>query len=162
LFVIGSAMAGLYVWRCWSSPAPAPPPTFRAMWLNTRGLLRIICFVCAFAVLALVTYWAQDSRWIGVAGALPLPGLFALATLSVTQSRRELLSLGDTVLLGPLLVIPFNWLLARAVIDLRLAQGGILAEITVVIIAWAVAAGLIFGLVPPFSRWRDRRARGSR
>ena len=155
LFVIASAMAGLYVWRCWGSPSTAPPPTFRGMWLNGSGLLRIICFVCAFAVLAVVTYLERDSRWIGWAGALPLPGLFALATLSVTQSRQELRALGDTVLLGPLLVIPFNWLLARAIIALRLAQNGTLAEIAVVIIAWAIAAGLIFGLVPAFSRWRD-------
>ena len=90
-------------------------------------------------------------------GALPLPGLFALATLSVTQSRQELRSLGDTVLLGPLLVIPFNWLLARATIALRAAPSGTLAEITVVIIAWVVAAGVVFGLVPAFSRWRDVR-----
>jgi hypothetical protein len=169
LLVIAAAIAGLYVWRCWCSsaftrvfrratPSTAPSPTFRGMWLNPRGLLRVICFVCAFAVLALVTYLEQDSRWVGVASALPLPGFFALATLSVTQSRQELRSLGDTVLLGPLLVIPFNWLLARAVIALRAAQSTTLAEIAVVIIAWVIAAGLVFGLVPAFSRWRDRRA----
>jgi hypothetical protein len=157
LFVIASAIAGLYMWRCWHLPSAAPPPTFREMWLNTRGFLRIMCFVLAFAALSLVTYLEKDSRWIGAAGALPLPGLFALATLSVTQSRQELRSLGDTLLLGPLLVIPFNWLLARAIIALRVAQSGTVAEVAVVIIAWVVAAGLVFGLVPAYSRWRDRR-----
>lgn len=127
------------------------------MWLNTRGIVRIMCFVLAFAILSLVTYLGSDSRWIGWAGSLPLPGLFALATLSVTQSRQELRSLGDTVLLGPLLVIPFNWLLARAIIALRAAQSGTVAEIAVVIVAWVIAAGLVFGMVPAFSRWRDRR-----
>jgi hypothetical protein len=158
LFVISSAIAGLYMWRCWHLPSAAPAPTFREMWLNTRGLLRITCFVLAFAALSLVTYLEKDSRWIGAAGALPLPGLFALATLSVTQSRQDFRSLGDTLLLGPLLVIPFNWLLARAIIALRVAQSGTVAEVAVVIIAWVVAAGLVFGLVPAYSRWCDRRA----
>jgi hypothetical protein len=155
LFLIQLAIAGLYVWRCWRLPPAAPPPTFRGMWLNIRGLLRIMCFVLAFAVLSLVTYLEKDSRWIGWAGALPLPGLFALATLSATQNRQELVSLGDTVLLGPLLVIPFNWLLARAILALRAEQSGTLAEIAVVIVAWVVAAGVVVGLVPAFSRWRD-------
>jgi hypothetical protein len=157
LFVIAAAITGLYVWRRWNSPSTAPSPTFRGMWLNGRGILRIMCFVLAFAVLSLVTYLEKDSRWIGWAGSLPLPGLFALAMLSATQSRQELRSLGDTVLLGPLLVIPFNGLLARAIIALRAAQSGTAAEIAVVIIAWVIAAGLVFGLVPAFSRWRDRR-----
>jgi hypothetical protein len=68
-----------------------------------------------------------------------------------------MLALGDTVLLGPLLVIPFNWLLAQAIAGLRGAHAGTPAEIAVVVAFWAVAAALVFALVPPFARWRDRR-----
>jgi hypothetical protein len=46
-------------------------------------------------------------------------------------------------------------------VALRAAQSGTVAEIAVVIIAWVIAAGLVFGLVPLFSRWRDRRTAAS-
>jgi uncharacterized membrane protein (GlpM family) len=91
-----------------------------------------------------------------LASALPLPGLFALATLTVTQDKPGIVALGDTVLLGPLLYIPFNALLAHAIIALRTDQAGTLAEIATVVAFWAVTAGLVFGLLPPIARWRDR------
>jgi hypothetical protein len=92
---------------------------------------------------------------VGWASALPLPGLFALATLSVTQDRPAIAALGDTVLIGPLLYIPFNALLARAIIALRTGQAGTLAEIATVVVFWAIAAALVFGLLPQIARWRD-------
>ncbi len=103
-----------------------------------------------------MAYYWRDDRWVGWASALPLPGIFALATLSVTQSRHELASLGDTVMFGPLLVIPFNWLLARAIIQLRADGAGTLAEIVTVLLFWIAAAALVFVAVPWFARWRDR------
>jgi hypothetical protein len=156
LFAIQLILAGFYVWCWWRPPPPASFPTFRGMWLNGRGFIRILCFVFAFALLSVVAYLEKDSRWVGWASALPLPGLFALATLSATQSKEEIASLGDTVLLGPLLVIPFNLLLARAIVQLRTEQSGTFAEIMTVVVFWMVAACLVFSLLPQFAYWRDR------
>jgi hypothetical protein len=74
-----------------------------------------------------------------------------------SEKKEDMLALGDTVLLGPLLVIPFNWLLAHAIAGLRLGHAGTPAEIAGVVAFWAVAAALVFAVVPPFARWRDRR-----
>jgi uncharacterized membrane protein (GlpM family) len=156
LFALQVALVALYIARWWHPPPPASQVTFRGMWLNNSGAVRVGCFVAAFALLSIVAYVAKDSRWIGTASALPLPGLFALATLTVTQSRRDIAALGDTVLLGPLLYIPFNALLARAIIHLRAEQAGTLAEIATVVAFWAVTAGIVFCVVPQVARWRDR------
>jgi hypothetical protein len=156
LFALDLVVAGAYIATRWRrGPAPSHP-TFAGMWGNWRGLVRIACFFVVFCLLSGVAYVAHDARWVGWASALPLPGIFALAMLSVTEKKDDMLGLGDTVLLGPLLVIPFNWLLAQAIGGLRAAHGGILAEITVVVAFWAAAAVLVFALVPLFARWRDR------
>jgi uncharacterized membrane protein (GlpM family) len=156
LFAIQLAVAALYMVGWWRPPPHASPVTFRGMWCNRGGAIRIACFVAAFALLSIVAYVANDSRWVGLASALPLPGLFALATLSVTQDKQDIASLGDTVLFGPLLFIPFNALLARAIIHLRAEQAGTLAEIATVVAFWAIAAGLVFSAVPQIARWRGR------
>ena len=155
LFVIQLVVVTWYIWRWWRPPRPASLPTFRGMWLTSSGAIRVACFVVAFALLAAIGYWGHDSRWVGWASALPLPGFFALATLTVTQDKRDIASLGDTVLLGPLLAIPFNGLLARAIVHLRVAQAGTLAEVATVMVFWTVAAAAVFFLVPLFTRWRD-------
>jgi hypothetical protein len=155
LFAIAVVMAAIYVTRWWRPLMPQASPTFAAMWGNSRGVIRIACFIVAFGILSAVAYYWRDDRWVGWASALPLPGIFALATLSVTQSRTELASLGDTVLFGPLLVIPFNWLLARAIVQLRADAAGTLAEIVTVLLFWIAAAALVFVAVPWFARWRD-------
>jgi len=157
LWIIQLVLAAVYVRSSWRPRQPAPAPAFRKMWINKRGAGRIISFAVTFFFLAAVAFFNPDSRWVGWASALPLPGIFALATLSATQGKDDLLPLGDTVLLGPLLVIPFNWLLARAIVHLRLEQAGALAEIATVIVFWLAAAGIIAVLVPPFARWRDAR-----
>lgn len=155
LFLIQLVLVASRMARCWRPPPPVAKVTFRSMWLNGSGVIRVVCFVAAFALLSVVAYVEKDSRWVGLASALPLPGLFALATLSVTQSRQDIASLGDTVLLGPLLYIPFNALLAHAIIALRTAQAGTLAEIATVVVFWAVTAAIVFDLVPQIARWRD-------
>src|SRR6516165_3724389 len=132
LFFLQLALAVPYLWRWWSTPSSHPSPTFAAMWFTRQGLLRVASFVLVFAALSTIAYFEKDARWVGWASALPLPGIFALAMLSVTQARAGLLSLADTVLLGPLLVIPFNWLLARVIIHLRSEQAGAIAEIATV------------------------------
>jgi uncharacterized membrane protein (GlpM family) len=155
LFAIELALVAFYTALCWRPSPPMSLVTFRGMWLNGSGAIRIACFVVAFAVLSIVAYVAKDSRWVGLASALPLPGLFALATLTVMQDKQDIASLGDTVLLGPLLYIPFNALLARAIIHLRAEQAGTLAEIATVVAFWAITAAIVFGAVPQIARWRD-------
>jgi hypothetical protein len=157
LFGIQLAIAACYIATRWREGASPSRPTFSDMWLNRTGCLRIVCFVAAFLVLSAVASLAHSARWVGWASALPLPGIFALATLSATQKKEDMLSLADTVLLGPLLVLPFNWLLAHTIVHLRIAHAGIAAEIVTVVCFWAVAAALVFALVPRFARWRDRR-----
>jgi len=156
LFVVQLVFAVLYISRWWRAPLPPSFPTFSGMWFNGRGFIRAACFVLAFLILFGIAYFNKDARWVGWASAVPLPGIFALATLSATESKENLLSLGDAVLLGPLLVIPFNWVLSRAIMHLRIEEAGTFAEIATVVLFWAVAAAIVFGLVPPFVRRRDR------
>jgi hypothetical protein len=155
LFAGVLVVAAALVVRRWRPAVPSSPPTFNAMWRTWRGLVRIACFIAAFLLLFAVAQLGS-ARWVGWASALPLPGIFALAILSVMQDKDEMRALGDTVLVGPLLVIPFNWLLSRAIVALRLAHAGTPAEIATVVVFWAVAAGAVFAVVPPLARWRDR------
>ena len=60
-----------------------------------------------------------------MASALPLPGFFALAALMDDAeqprdpaARTKLLPIRDTLFVGPLLVIPFNWTFAHALVAL--------------------------------------------
>jgi hypothetical protein len=46
--------------------------------------------------------------------------------------------------------------LSRAIIHLRIEEAGTFAEMATVVLFWAAAAAMVFGLVPPFARWRDR------
>ncbi len=48
-----------------------------------------------------------------------LRGSFALATLSATEKKGDMLALGGTGLGGALLIIPFNWLLAPTIAGQR-------------------------------------------
>ena len=157
LFALQSALVAYYVARRWRRRVTTSGPTFLGMWHNWRGYVRIACFVVVFLLLSVVAYVGHSARWVGWASALPLPGIFALATLSATQTKEDLLPLGDTVLLGPLLVIPFNWLLAHAIAGIRIEHAGTPGEIVTVVVFWAVAAALVFAVVPPFAGWRDRR-----
>jgi len=157
LFAIVLVAAAVFVAGRWRRTMPSRPPTFAAMWHNARGLGRIACFIAAFLLLFAVAEFGHSARWVGWASALPLPGIFALAILSVMQDEDDLCALGDTVLIGPLLVIPFNWLLSRVIVALRVADAGTPAEIATVVVFWAVAAALVFAVLPPFARWRDAR-----
>ena len=120
-------------------------------------MTRIALFVAAFAILLAVSY-RFELHWIGMASSLPLPGLFAIATLSVTQP--DLRAIRDTVFLGPLLVIPFNESFAFAVSHLPRGASGVPIGIAVLIAMWGAAAALVFLLVPKFAGWLDRRRRG--
>jgi hypothetical protein len=156
LYAIELAIAAAWIAYRWRRPVAAAHPRFEAMWHNWRGYGRILCFIVAFLFLFAVASVGQSTRWVGWASALPLPGLFALAILSVMQDREEMLSFGDTVLIGPLMVIPFNALLSRAIVALRAAEAGTSAEIATVVLFWAAAAALVLAALPPFARWRDK------
>lgn len=165
LVAIQAVIAATWIAYRWRAGAPpSPPGTFAGMWLNGQALIRIGCFVGVYLMLTAVAYFGQNARWTGWASGIPLPGIFALAMLSATQTRQDLASMGDTVLVGPLLAIAFNWLLSHALVHLRAEQAGAAMEIGLTVVFWAVLAAIVFVLVPAFARWRDgvRAGEGAR
>jgi hypothetical protein len=111
-------------------------------------------FVSMLLCLAYVVHTASDQKWAGMASALPLPGLFALASLSV-RGEKQLLSIRDTVLLGPILVIPFNWLFALVAAHLpSTGMGQLIGAITLVLM-WIAAFGCVVFCLPRFERRLD-------
>jgi uncharacterized membrane protein (GlpM family) len=145
------------------------PPTWShaqalaAFWRNRDGAVRLLLFT-ATSVLLLAVASVTTSRWLGMFSALPVPGLFAVATLSIIEKRDYFERMRDTVPLGPVSVIAFNWLYAHAVLQLpsgafaRLASG--IAAMVVFLLADAV---FIFWSTPLVTRLFDRvqAARGA-
>jgi len=164
-FSIALVLAVVVAIGGWTKPSIESPTerdghvaNFVALWSTPDAAKRIALFLVCFAIVLVASY-AFASKWVGMASALPLPGLFALATLSALEPPKRLCPIRDTVLLGPLLVIPFNWLLARAVLQL---PGGLLLHaalgVVITLAFWAIAGTLvIFGvpaLAAQFDRWR--------
>jgi uncharacterized membrane protein (GlpM family) len=116
-----------------------------------------LLFALVFFCILYVTQNASDQKWAGMASALPLPGLFALAALSVTSGEGQLMPIRDTVLLGPFLVVPFNWLFAELVTVLPSGPTGAIIGILALTLAWAVALLLIFRLLPTLETYLDGR-----
>lgn len=148
---------------------PAPPTArhVRALtvfWNNRAGLSRLLFFTASFALLLLASY-AYNSKWLGMFSALPLPGLFAVATLSVIEQRDYFERMRNTVLIGPLSVIAFNGLYAHIVLRLpadpaaRIGLG--VVAMSVLLLADAV---FIFWTTPGLTRFFDRvhAARGAK
>jgi hypothetical protein len=123
--------------------------------------VRIALFVAAFGVLLYTARNTLDQKWAGMASALPLPGLFGLAYLSAGNNDEQLRPIRDTVLLGPLLVIPFNWIFASIVTALPIGPLGAF-HIAALLAAWTVALALVFWLVPMIERYMNRRAKQRR
>lgn len=154
----------------WKAPRRAIPPAARppgmghgraliSLWRNPAGFFRIGLFV-ACCVLLLVAAHFYPSKWVGMVSALPLPGLFAVATLSVTEAQDDFDLLRDSVLLGPPTVIAFNWLYAQAVVRLpeaMAARTGL--GIAALMLLLAADALLIFWIVPKISDYLDRTRR---
>ena len=159
LFVTYGALAcgvTFYSWR--RLPAPAETKTIRStLWLNWAA--RISLFALVFFCILYVTQNASDQKWAGMASALPLPGLFALAALSVTSGEGQLMPIRDTVLLGPFLVVPFNWLFAEVVTVLPSGPTGAMMGILALTLAWVVALLLVFRLLPTLETYLDGRRR---
>jgi len=168
----GSAViAILFVAFCWSRAVPAEragpidrAPHWRgfiAFWLNPTGAGRLAFFVLAYACLFWVSRTALDEKWVGMASALPLPGFFAVAALmDDAESNRSstLLPMRDTLFLGPLLVIPFNWVFAHLLVT-AFPPDAFIARYALLFALWAVAAFALVLLVPRLAAYFDRRAR---
>src|SRR5665213_1108740 len=106
-----------------SDPTPPSPSHLRALlafWSDRIGLLRLALFAVSFGFLLFAAY-AYEAKWVGMLSALPVPGLFAVATLSVIEKKEYFERMRDTVLFGPFSVIVFNWLYVQAVIRLPAA-----------------------------------------
>ena len=163
--LIGSALFALgFMWLCWSgAPDNAPASRnhtsrFIAFWNTPTGSWRIAFFVVTYACLFFASHAATDQKWVGMASALPLPGFFALATLiDDAETRRapltELRPIRDTLFLGPILVIPFNWVFSHALLA---TDSGVLRYL-LLLAMWAIAAFATLLLVPRLASRLDRR-----
>ena len=117
---------------------------------------RIVLFTMVFFCIAYVIQTAADQKWAGMASALPLPGLFALAALSV-QRKEQMLAIRDTVLLGPVLVVPFNWLFGLLATCLPSGASGQILGAFALIVAWSVAFVGVLHVLPLFEQHLDGR-----
>jgi hypothetical protein len=160
LFAIQSVVAIGVGYLLWSR-APRAERRASAQSPLAEGLnwaVRIILFLIAFGVLLYTAQNAADQKWVGMASAFPLPGLFGLAHLASVDSAEQLRPIRDTVLFGPLLVIPFNWMFASVVTVIPIGPLDAY-HIAALLAAWAVALALVFWLVPAIAQFMDRRAK---
>ena len=168
LFVGASLFALAFMLLCWTPQAAKPDgprrhwPAFAAFWGTERGLWRIVFFCLAYAALILVSRAALDEKWVGMASALPLPGFFALATLiddaetGDSNASSAVRPIRDTLFLGPILVIPFNWIFSHALVS-ALPQDAVPARYLLLLVLWIVAALAVVLLVPRIADYFDRR-----
>jgi uncharacterized membrane protein (GlpM family) len=133
------------------------PPTLAnvralvAFWCNRDGSVRILLFLATSALL-LAAAVVTTSQWLGMFSALPVPGLFAVATLSIVEQRDYFERMRDTVLLGPVSVIVFNWLYAHAV---AYFHDGAASTAALVVLLIADAAFIVWS-TPLVTRFFDR------
>jgi hypothetical protein len=179
LLTASAAFAILFVFVCWTKPSSvarvseATPggnaphiaalmraTDFIAFWGNRIGAGRVAFFVLAYACLFWASHAALDEKWVGMASALPLPGFFAVATLmddaEHAHASRTLLPMRDTLFLGPVLVIPFNWAFAHLLVT-TFPPDAFVARYLLLFCFWAVAAVALVLLVPRMAAYFDRR-----
>lgn len=157
LFAVQACAAALYLWLLWRPPlavTPAGPRPSRAAFYLGWGL-RLAFFVAVFLILLATAQNATDPKWVGMASALPLPGLFAVAYLAHRNDGEGLKPIRDTVLLGPLLVIPFNFVFAAWVTWLPSGLRTLIGTLSL-LIWWGAGLALVFWLIP----WLERRLDG--
>jgi hypothetical protein len=139
--------------RDYAQSLDAHARAFVAFW-RTHGFWRLVAFTgCCAGLLAVAAF--GEAKWVGMLSALPLPGLFALASLSVDDDPRDFAAIGDSVLFGPPLVIVFNWLFVHLVV--RLAGAPAMLGLVALIALLAANALLIFWIVPRISAYLDGR-----
>jgi hypothetical protein len=139
--------------RCRSlANPPLRVKAFLSMWWNSAGFTRIALFAfCCILLLAAANFC--ESKWVGMLSALPLPGLFAVATLSTMASDEEFAIIRQTVLWGPVTVIAFNWTFAEVVARVPVASW---SGLPLLIALLGVDAALIFWAVPRLGASLDR------
>jgi hypothetical protein len=181
LFAGSSAFAVLFMFFCWTKTSPPDTQSnnragrlpfaqrdwagFKTFWLNRTGAGRIVFFTLAYACLFWASRVALDEKWVGMASALPLPGFFALASLIDDTEHTTtphtglpaLLSIRDTLFLGPILVIPFNWAFAHLLV-FGLPPGAIVLRYLLLFTMWTAAALAVLLLVPRLAAHFDRRS----
>jgi len=175
LFVAASIVAIAFMLAFWTQPShvarvsEATPGVnaphwsrFTAFWANRTGLGRIAFFVLAYACLFVASRVALDEKWVGMASALPLPGFFALAALmddsesTDADVRAKLLPIRDTLFLGPLLVIPFNWSFSHLLAAVVPADWSV-TRYLLLLALWTVTALAVLTLVARIEAYFDRR-----
>ena len=151
-----AALVAALAWRAPRKADRVPDRVpFLAFWFSPAGRARLALFtLCCIALLVAANSW--ESKWVGMLSALPLPGLFAVATLSVLEARKDFAVIGDSVLFGPIFVIAFNWTYAHIVLRLP-AAGHTLLGLAALVLLLAVNAALIFWIVPRISAYLDAR-----
>jgi hypothetical protein len=156
LFVLQCGVVAVAVRTLWQPAAPVRTIGTPSSLLETciSWGARTTLFVLAFGVLLYTAKHATDPRWVGMASSLPLPGLFALAYLSTKQPKQDLRPIADTVLFGPLLVIPFNFLFAAW---MTVVPGKTAIGMLSLALAWGAGLGLLFWLMPRIERTLDAR-----
>jgi hypothetical protein len=160
LFAGASVFALAFMRMFWAPhavrPQEAPPTGFLSFWTNRTGLARIVFFCLAYAVLVFVSRHTLDEKWVGMASALPLPGFFALATLIECGEGANVRPIRNTLFLGPILVIPFNWIFSHLLVSVLPPVSSL--RYAVLFAMWAIAAFGVLLLVPRIAAWFDRRA----
>jgi len=168
LLVGATAFAIAFMTLAWSRGASADTPStnnhvqrFVAFWCTNAGFWRIAFFIITYACLFFAARAVGDQKWVGMASALPLPGFFALAVLIDDMEDRStalaaLTPIRDTLFLGPLLVIPFNWTFSHALLSV-LPPDGVAARYLLLFVMWTVAAAAVVLLVPRLAARLDRR-----
>jgi hypothetical protein len=174
LFIAATIVAIIFTLAFWTKQPPASEalradspgahwPRFTSFWANHTGLARIAFFSLAYACLFFASRVALDEKWVGMASALPLPGFFALAALmdDAEQSRdpgahAKLLPIRDTLFLGPVLVIPFNWTFAHALV--AMPSDWTLPRYLLLLALWAMAALAVLTFVPHIEKRLDHRS----
>jgi len=116
-FLVQSCIVAVFLYWGWTPRLPpaasaVSPSGFSVIWRHfatAATALRLGAFLAVFLLLLNVAGLGGDAKWVGMVSALPLPGICALAMLSADDAdHRNLYPIRDTVLFGPLLVIPFN------------------------------------------------------
>jgi len=172
LFAGASILALLFMTLFWSGSAVGAEPArntilshhptrFVSFWMSATGLSRIVFFALAYGCLFWVSRAALDEKWVGMASALPLPGFFALAVLvgnaeqfAPSPKHSTLLPMRDTVFLGPILVIPFNWAFSHLIVFVP----DTLPRYLLLFAMWSLAACAVLLLVPRIAAHFDRRS----
>jgi hypothetical protein len=165
LQIVLATLAIVIVWAPPHAAANTGPPRLslsghlRALvklWGNTSGIIRMGLFVLCCVLLFAVAQFGT-SKWIGMFSAVPLPGLFAIATLSVMNAQEDFKLMRDTVLIGAFAVNVFNWLFAHLFV--RLPFDGTAHTVTGIVMLvgmMAIDAALLFWLTPRISAYLDR------